>query len=359
MAVVRDKTRHAPPPEPCAEPVDQAVELGRIIAAAKPDLLFRARLGGEHRQPCEIEAEAWIDLITERGETLDEQRADRLRIAHRPRGTRRDAFHRTIGAEQQQLDAAGAFTAGHEHRLEACSQPLDGGEHVLLPRDRLGETLLGKIGRDRQPWTEWFVGAAERVVEPGEKVVAEAGGERRARQVDDVADALETKARQRRDRIIRQPQRGERQRRDGVALAAGRNDVGGTEARHRPGGADGAGDGDTRRKAEVGQACQQIVAQCGFAAEQMRAAADVEQDAVGRIDGNKRRVAQAPIGDGVEKTRIGGRILRHGDERGMHGARLRERQTGAQAEPLCRRIDRGQQIEHCRACRRRREELLR
>ncbi len=39
-----------------------------------------------------------------------------------------------------------------------------------------------------------------------------------------------------------------------------------------------------------------------FAAEQMRAAADVEQDAVGRIDGDERRVAQAPVGDGVEQA---------------------------------------------------------
>ena len=118
------------------------------------------------------------------------------------------------------------------------------------------------------------------------------------------------------------------------------------------------GDGGTRRQAEAGHARQQIVAQRGLAAEQMRAAADVEQDAVGRIDGDERRIAQAPVGDGVEQAGVGGRILRHGDERGMHGARLRQRQAGAQAEPLRRRIDRRQQVDDCRACRRRRGEPL-
>ncbi len=89
----------------------------------------------------------------------------------------------------------------------------------------------------------------------------------------------------------------------------------------------------------------EIVAQLRLAAEQMRAAADVEQDAVGRIDGDERRVALAPVGDGLEQARVGGLILRHGDERGMHGARLRQREAGAQAEPLRRRVDRDQQVE--------------
>ncbi len=112
MAVVRDEPRHAPPAEACAQPVDEAIEVGLILAAAKPDLLFRARLGVEHGQPREVEAEARIDLVAERGEALDEQRADRLRVAHRPRGAGRDAFHRAVGAEQRQLDAARAFAAG-------------------------------------------------------------------------------------------------------------------------------------------------------------------------------------------------------------------------------------------------------
>ena len=77
----------------------------------------------------------------------------------------------------------------------------------------------------------------------------------------------------------------------------------------------------------------------------MRAAADVEQNAVGRIGGEERRVALAPVGDGVDEARVGCLVLRHGGERGMHGAGLRQREAGGEAEPLRRGIDRDQKIE--------------
>ena len=77
----------------------------------------------------------------------------------------------------------------------------------------------------------------------------------------------------------------------------------------------------------------------------MRATADVEQDAVGRIKRNKRRVAQAAFRDGVEQAGVGGCVFRLGDERGMHGARLCQRQPRAQTEPFRRGIDRGQQVD--------------
>ena len=41
----------------------------------------------------------------------------------------------------------------------------------------------------------------------------------------------------------------------------------------------------------------EIARECRFAAEQMRAAGDVEQQAVGRIEPDQRRIAVAPIGD--------------------------------------------------------------
>ncbi len=200
-----------------------------------------------------------------------------------------------------------------------------------------GKRFSATIGRDRQQWRERLVFAAERAVELAQQVGAEARGERRARQVDDVADALEADAGERRDGVGRQPQRGERQRRERVALFGRCNVRRIAEARHRPGRADGRRDGGARREAEARHPRKEIVAQLCLAAEQMRAAADVEQDAVGRIDGDERRIALAASATAVEQARVGGRILRHGRERGMHGARLREREAGTQAEPLRRR----------------------
>ena len=234
-----------------------------------------------------------------------------------------------------------------ERRLQPRGEPLDGREHVLLARDRLGKLLLGDIGRDRQERGERLVLAAERAVELAQELGAETGGERRARQIEDVADAFEADARQRGDGLGRQPQRRERQRRE--QRRARRRYAGDAvtgiarSGAARPGGADGRGDGGARCKAETRHAGEEIVAQLRFAAEQMGAAADVEQNAVGRIGGDERRVALAPVGDGIEQARVGGCILRHGDERGMHGARLRQRKASAQAEPFRRGVDRDEQ----------------
>src|SRR5262249_46157859 len=105
MAVTGDKTRNPPPSEPRAQAIDQAVELGLIFTRAETDLLVRTRPGVDHRQPRQTEAEARIELVAERGEPLDEERADYPRIAHRTRGTGRDALDRAVGAEEGKLQA--------------------------------------------------------------------------------------------------------------------------------------------------------------------------------------------------------------------------------------------------------------
>src|SRR4051794_41854309 len=65
----------------------------------------------------------------------------------------------------------------------------------------------------------------------------------------------------------------------------------------------------------------------------MCAAADVEQNAVGRIGGEERRVALAPVGQGIKEASVGCLVLRHCSESGMHGACLRQRETGGLARP--------------------------
>ena len=113
---MRNEARYPPAPEPCAQAVDQAVELGLIVAVAEADLLVRTRLGGEHREPHQIEAEARIDLVAERGQPFDEQRADRLRIAHRTRGADSDALDRAVSAEERKLEPPRAIAARRERR---------------------------------------------------------------------------------------------------------------------------------------------------------------------------------------------------------------------------------------------------
>src|SRR5262249_16366229 len=98
---------------------------------------------------------------------------------------------------------------------------------------------------------------------------------------------------------VRQAQRCEGQRRKTLALAAicaGRRRI--AEARRGGGRADGGGDGGACRKAEPRHAREEIAAKVRLAAEEMRAAADVEQNAVGRIDGDARRVPRAGVRNG-------------------------------------------------------------
>ena len=112
--------------------------------------------------------------------------------------------------------------------------------------------------------------------------------------------------------------------------------------RDSPGSADSAG--NSKRIGETGifQARDEIGDQFMLAAVKMRAAADVEQQSVGRVAGHQWCVAQTPVGNGLEQGSIGLSVFGYGIDTGMHGARLRQREAGREAEPLGRIIDGGQ-----------------
>ena len=344
MTVIGDEAGDATGTEPRTQAVDQPVDLGCVRVAAEADLLRTRRLGGEHIEPCEIEAEARIERIGECGKPLDEQRADFARIADGPRGARRDAPHGAVGAKQHELDAARAFAAALEHGRQAPGQLLGHRKHILLARDRLGEALVGGIRRNRQARRQRLALAAERAVELAQKLRAEACGKRRARQVENIADALEPDARQGGDGFAGQAERGERQEFQQLALAAGINDRQRGKPRRRRSGADRAGNRSTQRKAETRYACRKIVDELRFAAEEMRATADVEEEAAG-IDRDERRIALAPVGEMIEQPRIRGHVLRDGGKVWVHGARLRERDAGLETDAFRRSIDGDQEIE--------------
>jgi hypothetical protein len=77
----------------------------------------------------------------------------------------------------------------------------------------------------------------------------------------------------------------------------------------------------------------QIVGERGFAAEQMRAAGNVEQQTIRRIEPNQRRRAVAPIGNAFEQPPIGLRIGIHDRQAWIHGAGIGERHAGFEPKP--------------------------
>src|SRR5262249_57363874 len=110
-------------------------------------------------------------------------------------------------AEQDELDLSRAFAAPLQHGFEAYGELLDDLEHVLLARDRLGEALLGEIGRDRDARLQRLGLAAERAIKLAQQLGTEARGERCAWQIDEIADAFQAHARKRRHEVVRQAER--------------------------------------------------------------------------------------------------------------------------------------------------------
>ena len=186
--------------------------------------------------------------------------------------------------------------------------------------------------------------ASQRAVELAQQLHAEAGGERAARQIDDIADAFQADARQPGDGCGRKPQRGQRQRRQKAALLAIEVIPRLAMMRGGPCGADAAGDRERKSKAGGFQPAAEIGDQFLLAAVKMRAAANVEQQTVGRIASHQRRVAQAPVGDALEQRGVGLGVFLDRFQRGMHGARLRQRHAGLGAQSLRRVIDGGEQF---------------
>ena len=64
----------------------------------------------------------------------------------------------------------------------------------------------------------------------------------------------------------------------------------------------------------------------------------------GASTATERRVAQAPVGDIFEQSCVGLGVFLDRLQRGMHGARLRQRQAGVQAEPFRRLVDGDDQL---------------
>ncbi|GCC48831.1 hypothetical protein chiPu_0033187 [Chiloscyllium punctatum] len=83
--------------------------------------------------------------------------------------------------------------------------------------------------------------------------------------------------------------------------------------------------------------------QRALAAEQVRAAGDVEEQAIGRIERDQRREAVAPVGDVVQHLQIGCGIGVVDRELRADRARIGQRQSDRQPGPHCGLVDGMQQ----------------
>ena len=172
----------------------------------------------------EVIAEAGIASLADAGEPVGEQAADAVRLVHGRAGADRKAMDLAVGAKEREFDEARAL-APRLHRIaEPDAQARDRPQHVAFARDRLGEMLLGHIGGRGPLRRDRLVFAAERLIETAQEARIETGGERRARQIEHVGDAVEPDIGERSDGLRVKAQRGERQRRERLPHRAGRHD---------------------------------------------------------------------------------------------------------------------------------------
>jgi hypothetical protein len=148
-----------------------------------------------------------------------------------------------------------------------------------------------------------------------------------------------------RAQFFRQTQGGRRQFGQSGALLAMRHDLAGlllagAEARRAPGRADGIGDGGAVMDAEEAHVPVEIGEHARFTAPQMRAAGDIQHQAIDAVSRHQRREARRPIGKALEIRRIGIRVERDDDDMRRPGTRIGDRHAALQPERPGGRVQR-------------------
>ena len=134
------------------------------------------------------------------------------------------------------------------------------------------------------------------------------------------------------DGFGREAQCGEGKRGDRIQRLAHRHDAILAITRHRPRTADRIGDRDARLIALRRKPSQEIACEHRLAAEQMRAAGDVQQQPIRRIEPDQRRVAVAPVGDRFEQLPIRMLVRIRDRDLRVHRTRIGERHAHLEAE---------------------------
>ena len=223
----------------------------------------------------------------------------------------------------------------------SCGELLDGAEHVALERDRLGEAPLGHAGRHRQARRDRLVLAA-RAPDRGGARTPRRSARRAARAGGRCTSAMRLRPTCASASTVSgaMPQRGERQRQQSASPASR------PAARLQPRIADSAPPPRRSRPCRRPRrapasparpaARTRSRAQRRLAAEQMRAAGDVEHQPVRRIEPDQRRVAVAPVGDRFEQRAVGVRD-RHRAPRCADTSRAHRRAPCRACSPSARR----------------------
>lgn len=145
-------------------------------------------------------------------------------------------------------------------------------------------------------------------------------------------DRPQSRAPQCENRLVICAESGNWQQTDGFRGFAGRANPARSITHKRPRGIGCRGDRTAGQEAEPPKPPEQVLPQGRLPAEQMRTARNVENEAVGTIETDQRRVAVAPVGDLLQHHPVGGFVILRDIEIGQAGSRVGKSQSGKKSK---------------------------
>ncbi len=340
VGILRHEAQHPVAAEAHDQPVDE-IGHGLVLdgAAVEARLRLRQRLADRHGEAHRIEAEAGIERVGEALDALAPEPQDGLAIARRAPGLDRKPPHRPVAAMEADLEDAPALAALLQHPRGLRDQP---GDHLLQPVEiehRLGEMALDQAGRRRAQRREPGILMAEHAPQPRHQVLAETGRQCLGGALGKIGQRPQARPGQGERGLGRKLQRRDRQRPQPGLVLPGRHDPAPAEAGQRMGGLGRARDGRAERETAALHPAADRRQQRALPAEEMGAAGDVEQQALGAIERDQRGEAIAEGGEPHQQGLVGLRLGLDRDQPGNAGPRVgqgqvpREPQARARSSP--------------------------
>jgi hypothetical protein len=161
-----------------------------------------------------LDAEAGIDRI----ELCGEQPGEMARVAARPGGAEADMLDPAVDPVKAEIEAARADALARQPRRQILGQPFDRTSEIGRVGDWLGEAEPDTPARRLAQGRQRFRQIAKGLVEPTRNNIPKAAGQRVARHRVELADVPQPDPAQALHGFGVEPQRLDRQRRQGGAL---------------------------------------------------------------------------------------------------------------------------------------------
>ena len=241
-------------------------------------------------------------------------------------------LRRSLAVREPQHQEVGAAAARAQEGLERIEQRTDLAQHGVLRGELEGRFVADAVTLARHEGTTRRGREADETVEVGERIGTEAPREPGARQAQHRAERTHAARGEPRDRVVGPAEHGERQRRErtdqtvarqhrdalpcaslGIRHGAGQGERGERRRRERP----------TRLDARCAAAREQLRAQRLGSAEQLEAAAHLEQHGVGleahaRAETEREPREAVEVGSAAQRHPGLGRSIEQGLERRRH-----------------------------------------